>query len=284
MSYQLDSELLRTFVVIAEVGSFTQATKIVHRTQSTISMQMKKLEEIVGQALFLREARGVKLTPDGLMFLEHARRIVKLLEQAEKSFESNLIKGVVKIGIPEEYGLTKLPNILAIFTENFPNVQISVRCEPSDNFIQYIDNGELDLAVIVSDPGCECGDILFHDPTVWATSKKHLTHEKEPLPLAVFEKDCQWREWALKAMDQAGRDYRIVYSSASVAGVQAAVTSGLAVAVLGRSTLPNGVRSLTRDEGFPQLPGVNITLQTSSESQSEAVESMASAILNSFQM
>ncbi|MCK5836156.1 MAG: LysR family transcriptional regulator [Desulfobacula sp.] len=284
MNGRLDSELLRTFVAIAEVGSFTQATKVVYRTQSTISMQMKKLEEILGHALFLREARGVKLTPDGTMFLENARRIVKLLDQAEKSFESRRIKGIVKIGIPEEYGSTTLPNVLASFSENFPNVQISVRCEPSENFVQSIDNRDLDLAVVISDPGYERGEILFHDPTVWATSKHHLTHEEEPLPLAVFEKGCQWREWALKAMEQVDRNYRIVYSSASVAGVQAAVTSGLAVAVLGQSTLPKGVRSLTRNEGFPKLPGVNVTLQKSAEKPSEAVECMVLAILNSFQV
>jgi len=284
MNNRLDSELLRTFVAIAEVGSFSRATEVVYRTQSTISMQMKKLEEILGHVLFLREARGVKLTPGGEMFLENARRIVKLLDQAEKSFKSKRIKGIVKIGIPEKYGSTTLPNVLASFSENFPNVQISVRCEPSDNFVQYIDNRELDLAVVVSDPGYERGEILFHDPTVWATSKQHFTHEKDPLPLAVFEKGCQWREWALKAMEQIGRNYRIVYSSASVAGVQAAVTSGLAVAILGKSTLPTGVRSLTRKEGFPKLPGVNVTLQKNAERQSEAVKCMALAILNSFQV
>ncbi len=284
MDNRLDSELLRTFVAVADVGGFTRATKVVHRTQSTISMQMKKLEEILGQALFLREARGVKLTPDGLTFLENARRIVTLLDQAEKSFESKHVKGIVKIGIPEEYGLTKLPNILANFSENHPNVQISVRCEPSENFVQYIDRKELDLAVVVSDPGYERGAILFHDPTVWVTSKQHLTHEMEPLPLAVFESGCLWRDWALRALEQVDRNYRIVYSSASVSGVQAAVTSGLAVAVLGQSTLPIGVRSLTQNEGFPKLPGVNVTLQKSEERQSEAVEYMVTAIINSFQV
>jgi DNA-binding transcriptional LysR family regulator len=283
METRLDSELLRTFVAIVETGSFTRASEVVCRTQSAISMQIKRLEEIVGQALFMRKARGVSLTSAGETLLESAHRILKLLDKAEKSLNNKRIEGIVRVGIPEEYGSTVLPNVLAGFSENFSNVQVSVRCEQSENFPLYIDRGGLDLAVVVSDPGDEQGEILFHDQTVWATSKRHFTHEENPLPLAVFERGCLWRAWALKAMDQIARSYRIAYSSASVAGIQAAVLSGLAVAVLGQSTLPIGTRSLTRDEGFPRLPGVNITLQKRAGLQSEAVECMALAIVNAFQ-
>jgi len=212
METRLDSELLRTFVAIADTGSFTRASDVVYRTQSAISMQIKKLEEIVGQALFVREARGVTLTSAGETLLESARRILKLLDKAEKSFNNKRVEGIVRVGIPEEYGSTILPNVLASFSEDFPGIQISVRCEPSESFPQYIDRGGLDIAVVVCDPGDERGEILFHDPTVWATSKRYLAHEENPLPLAVFEKGCLWRDWALKAMDQIDRSYRIAYS------------------------------------------------------------------------
>ncbi len=283
METRLDSELLRTFVAIADTGSFTRASDVVFRTQSAISMQIKKLEEIVGESLFIREARGVSLTYNGETLLESARRILKLLDNAEKSFDKRRVEGIVRVGIPEEYGSTVLPNVLASFSEDFPGVQISVRCEPSESFPQYIDQGSLDIAVVVCDPGDERGEILFYDPTVWATSKRNLAHEENPLPLAVFEKGCLWRDWALKAMDQIDRSYRIAYSSASVAGIQAAVSSGLAVALLGQSTLPVGARSLTQSEGFPRLTGANITLQQRVGLQSEAAEFMALAIVNAFQ-
>lgn len=283
METRLESELLRTFVAIAETGSFTRAADVVYRTQSAISMQIKKLEGITGQALFIREARGVALTSAGETLLENARRILKLLDKAEKSFRNKHIEGVVRVGIPEEYIPTVLPKMLADFSENYPGIQVSVHSEPCKVFPKYIDEGNLDLAVVFSNPGEEKGEILFYDPVVWATSKKLLVHEEDPLPLALFENDCIWRAWALEAMDRMARSYRIAYSSASVAGVQAAVASGLAVAVLGKSTLPEGARVLTHNDGFPRLPGSNITLQQKAGRQSEAVEFMARSIINAFQ-
>lgn len=283
MKARLDSELLRTFVAVADTGGFTRASDVVYRTQSAISMQIKKLEEIVDKPLFIREARGAALTTAGEALLENARRILTLLDKTEKTFNKKRVAGIVRVGIPEEYGSTILPKVLETFSEDFPDIQVSVRCEPSESFPQCIDRGALDIAVVVCDPGDERGEILFHDPTVWATSKRHLAHEKTPIPLAVFEKGCLWRDWALSEMDRMARSYRIAYSSASVAGIQAAVLSGLSVAVLGQSTLPPGTRSLKRKEGFSRLPGSNITLQQKSGPQSDAIESMSLAIVEAFQ-
>lgn len=285
MAPPLDSDLLRTFLAIADTGSFTRAAETVGRTQSAVSMQMKRLEAAVGRPLFAREARGVRMTDPGEQLLAEARRIVRLLDRAADSLRGPPVEGAVRIGVPEEYGATLLPGVLARFADRHPGVQVSVRCETSQAFAPALERGELDLAVIVSDHGgserASRGEVLFHDPTVWATSARHLAHERDPLPLAMFEQGCWWRDWALRALDERGRAYRVAYASASTAGIQAAVASGLAVGVLGHSTLPPGVRPLGPEEGFSDLPGATIVLRLG-RGGSNAVASMAAAIREAF--
>jgi len=281
MAPKLDSDLLRTFAAIADSGSFTGAADLVGRTQSAVSLQMKKLERTVGQPLFLREARGVRLTAAGETLLTRARPILRQLDGAAEALCGGPVEGAVRVGVPEEYGASVLPVVLARFAERHPGVQVTVRCETSLNFAPALERGELDLAVIVSDRGQAQGEILLHDPTVWVTSARHLTHERDPLPLALFESGCWWRDWSLKALDDQGLRYRIAYASASVAGIQAAVGSGLAVGVLGQSTLPPGTRRLGEAEGFRELPASTVVLRTAG-SVSEATRSMADAIREAF--
>lgn len=282
MNRRLDSDLLRTLVAIADGGSFTRAAESVHRTQSAISMQVKKLEEIVGQPLFIRARRGVVLTGQGEALLANARMILRLLDKTAESLRVDMLEGSVSVGIPEEYGSTVLPGVLARFAENHPAVQVTVRCEPSPGLDEALDRGELDLAVIVVDSGNGTGEILLHDPTIWVTSGKHATHREDPVPVAMFERGCWWRDWALKALHDQGRRYRIAYTSASAAGLQAAVTSGLAIAVLGQSTVPAGARALTADEGFTNLPGSSVTLRQRAGASSRAISGMAAAIREAF--
>lgn len=281
MTPRLDSDLLRTFAAIADSGSFTAAAALVGRTQSAVSLQMKKLERTVGRPLFHREARGVRLTAAGEALLIRARPILRQLDRAAEALRGGPVEGAVRVGVPEEYGATLLPGVLARFAERHPGVQVTVRCETSLNFAPALERGALDLAVIVSDRGQAHGEILLHDPTVWVTSARHLTHERDPLPLALFESGCWWRDWSLKALDDQGVSYRIAYSSAGVAGIQAAIGSGLAVGVLGQSTLPAGTRRLTEAEGFRELPASTVVLRTAGGA-SQAVQSMADAIRDAF--
>ena len=283
MDIPLDSNLLRTFVTIADSGSFTRAAETIRRTQSAISLQVKKLEEAVGQPLFARGARGVSLTPAGERLLSDSRRILRLLDEAAARLAGDAVAGQVSIGIPEEYGSHLLPGILARFAEVHPGVEVSVRCEPSDGFAAAIDCGGLDLAVMAADPGEERGAILLHDPILWVASEKHGAQERDPLPLAMFERGCWWRDRALEALGRTGRRYRVAYASASVAGVQAAVSSGLAVGVLGRGTLPAGARTLGEAEGFPRLPVSTVVLRQRPGPLPAATRRMAETITRAFQ-
>jgi len=260
MSAQLDPDLLRTFVAIVDAGGFTAAAQQVHRTQSAVSMQVRRLETLLDRALFQREGRGVQLTPDGEAMLGYARRLLKLHDEALAVLARPDLSGLVRLGTPDDYVGRFLPDILVRFARAFPRVQVEVHCEPSVNLRRLLAEDRLDLALITCTPGAETGEVLRREPTVWATAERHLAHEDEPLPLALFQAGCPFRDWALAGLSGLGRPYRIAYTSASISGVLAAVTAGLAVTVLGRSVLPAGVRPLGAAEGFPPLPPASITL------------------------
>lgn len=282
MPTPLDSDQLKTFVAIADSGSFTAAARTVNRTQSAVSMQMKRLEQSLGHRLFTRGARGVVPTTEGESLLGRARRVMRLLDEAAESLQAPPLEGRVRIGLPEEYGANVLPRILADFAAAQPGVQVSVRCGWSPDLSQAVEQGELDLAIVVCDQGTASGEVLLHDPTVWVTSDRHLVHEAEPLPLAMFEVGCWWRDWALRLLDAQDRAYRIAFTSPSIAGIQAAVSAGLAVGLLGASTRPKHSRILTEADGFKPLPGSHVLLRRAPGRPTAAMDGMAQSIIEGF--
>ncbi len=286
MATDLDSELLRTFVTIADSGGFTRAAERVHRTQSAVSMQMKRLEETIGRPLFERNGRGVQLTPEGSTLLGYARRIVGLQQEALTALSQPEMVGSVCVGCPDDYVMRFMPGILARFAAHYPRVQVEVVCESSSRLVKSIadpDSG-LDLALVTREVGgVEDGQIVRSEPVVWATSASHVAHELDPLPLALFETGCFFRAWALKKLEQQGRAWRIAYTSPSIAGIQAAVSAGLAVTILARSILPAGVRELTPAEGFEKFPNASIALLRAREpGASPVVDALAGYIAEGF--
>jgi DNA-binding transcriptional LysR family regulator len=189
----------------------------------------------------------------------------------------------VRVGTPDDYVDRFLPEILARFARAFPRVQVEVLCETSANLRPLLAEDRLDLAVITAGctPGGETGEVLRREPVVWATAERHLAHEQEPLPLALFQSGCLFRDWALASLDGSGRPYRIAYTSASFSSILAAVKAGLAVTTLCRSVLPAGVRPLGVGEGFPPLPQTAIALHRG-KPVSAVAECLAGYIRESF--
>lgn len=282
MEPNLESDLLRTFVAIAENGSFTAAADTVSRTQSAISMQMKRLEDIVGDALFVRQSRGVSLTGPGEKLLTDSRRIITLLDQTQASLRSEQLNGRVRIGIPDQYGVSVLPGVLGKFAANNPGVEVTVRCGGSDGLDADLNSGRLDLVVVFEETVRPDSEILTNDPTVWVTSNDYCMHECDPIPVAVYEKDCWCRDWALESLSQQEQNYRLAFTSDSIDGLQAAVTSGLAIAPLSRSNIPDNCRELTRDDGFWNYLTSNVVLRHKAGPRSEATESMAATLREAF--
>lgn len=283
MSTNLPTELLRTFLAIADSGNFSLAAEQINRTQSAVSMQIKRLEELVEKPLFKRDSRNLKLTADGLTLLGYARRILKLNEEAVSLLKRPELCGWVKIGLPDDYATRFLPEILAGFSRTHPRVQVEVTCEPSSQLKLRMKRRELDLAMTTSAVSEEENSLLLrHDPMVWATSVQHLQHEETPLPLALFPDDCYCRSWATKALEEAGIEYRIAYTSPSIMGLQAAVIAGLAVTAISHSIIPPGMRQLTTEEGFPALPRASFLLHRNPESQHCVVDSLEEHICKAF--
>ncbi|CDX38345.1 LysR family transcriptional regulator [Mesorhizobium sp. ORS 3359] len=280
----LDSDLLRTFVAVAETGNFTRAAEKAGRTQSAVSMQMKKLEDMVGDNLFERGSRGVALTRRGGELIANARRIVSLLDETAASLVAPPLGGLVRIGIPAEYGRSILSRALGEFAKRHPRVEVTVRYAHSDSQVRALATGELDLAVVFEWEGSSGGEVLMHDPTVWVTSTLHRMHEERPVPIALYSRNGWCRDFAIKSLQQRGLDYRVAYTSDTNGGLTLAVTSGLAIAPISRSNIPPDCRELTAADGFGDIDSSNVVLHRNPLATGEAIDGMENAIRDAFML
>lgn len=273
----IDSDLLRTFLAVAEAGNVTYAANVLGRTQSAISVQIRKLENALSVRLFDRQARGMALTEQGHALLPAAQKAVFELDRIGDLF-SKPLTGRIRAGIPDDYGTHILEKVLASFAERHPGVEVFVRCEFSVNFPEAIRRGDLDLAIYAAEPTASIGKLLFKEPTVWAANAAMALDPNEPVPLALFNRDCWWRDAATDALEKAGHSYRVAYSSESVAGVKAAIGAGLAVGVLAVSTVDDTMRVLGKREGYPPLPSSSLVLLQSEKADTIVAQAMESAL------
>ena len=280
MTALLDIDQLKTFVAIAETGSFTRAAEVVHKTQSAVSMQMKRLEERIGRPIFERDGRASKLTNEGERLLDYARRIVKLSAEAVSSISKAGLSGGVKLGVPDDYADRYLPEIMAGFSRSHPDVELTVQCEPTIELDRLIDRGELDLAIVTHDAASRPSEVIRRERMLWVSSSRHAVHQEDPLPLALTrpigtERECPWRRAALPLLENLGRPYRILYTSRNSSALGAAVLAGLAVSVFPESALRPGMRVLGPSDGFPALPSFDIGLLRNPHERSELAEALA---------
>ncbi|WP_311969145.1 LysR substrate-binding domain-containing protein [Pseudomonas baltica] len=278
----IDSEVLRTFVAIADEGGFTKAGEKVNRTQSAVSMQMKRLEEdVLQRQLFERDGRQLRLTAEGQILLGYARRILKLHSEVFTTLREPHMVGTVRVGTPDDYAMRFLPGILSGFAQAYPLVQVEVHCETSTQLLQ---RNDLDLTIVTRRPGSEMGQLLRHERFVWAEANGFAPHEQQPMPLAMFNTDCFCREWACNALDAGDKPYRIAYSSPSLSAIMAVVSAGLAVTAQLQSLIPADMRILGEREGLPLLPTANIMLLRNPATQSPMTECLADHIAEGFKL
>lgn len=279
----LEPDLLRSLVAIAETGSFTAAAQHVHRTQSAVSMQIKRLEELIGRPLFTRDGRCVALTRDGERLLGHARRILQAHRAALAEFDDDALEGTLVLGAPDDFASTFLPRILASFAQAHPRATVELVCRPSSELVRALAVRSIDLTLVTQGSGERGGTVVRHESIVWVTSPLHAAHEQIPLPLAAFAPDCLFRRAMLDGLARQGRASRIAFTSVSFAGILAAVGSGLAVGTLLRSTVPAGLRVLDERHGMPALPTVGIVLAQAAPDPSPLVRRLEEAILAHFE-
>ena len=258
MSAPLDLDQLQTFIAIVDSGSFTKAADRVYKTQSAVSMQMRRLEERIGKQLFIKDGRGNRLTVEGEKLLNYARRIIRLNNEAIAAFDDNRLEGMLRIGTPDDYADRYMPEIIGRFAKTHPNVELYIVCEPSVDLAERMHKGELDIALVTHNPRERMSDVVRTEPLCWVGSANHPIRDDAPVPLAVGRRDCQWRQLACSALDAVGREHQILFTSWSCTVVAAAVLAGMAVSVMPESALRTGMKVLSHADGFPALPPVQI--------------------------
>ena len=276
---RLDSEHLRTFLAIAEAGSVTGGAERINRSQSAASLQMRRLENVVGKPLFRRHGRGVTLTQAGDRLLPVARRVTQSLDATLADLRGEGLKGKLRVGLSDDRSRSALAAIVADFAARHPDVELEVHCALGAGFGAAIKAGTLDLAVHeVPEPGG--GDeVLREDELVWMCRRDRDFDAAEVLPVAVFDRDCWWREAALSGLGSAGRTYRIVFTSESGIGVRAAVRAGIAAGLLNVSV---------KEHALAPLPDLTLrhasylVLQTAQGVKGAAFEAMREAIRTAF--
>ena len=260
----LDLELLRSFVSVVDAGGFTRAGERVHRTQSTVSQQIKRLEDDIGRPLLNRSGRQVVPTEDGERLLSYARRLLSLAEEARDVLARPTNEGAVRLGIPEDFAAYRLTKLLASCSRSRPGLRLDVRADQSVYLRRDLERGELDLALLKRNAGEKGGIAVWPERVHWVTSKAHpVTQKFESVPLIFFPAGCLYRTRAIHAIESAGRSWHMAYTSSSLSGIQAAVAAGLGLSILPDMAIQADHRKLTAKDGFAPIDKTEVALMAS---------------------
>ncbi|WP_047307714.1 LysR family transcriptional regulator [Rhodopseudomonas palustris] len=257
----LDLELLRSFVSVVEAGGFTRAGERVHRTQSTVSQQIKRLEDDLGRQLLDRSGKDVIPTEAGERLLSYARRLLALAEEARDVVARPGNEGAVRLGIPEDFALYRLPRLLGSFSRARPGLRLDVRADQSLNLKRDLERGDLDLALLKRETGGSGAIAVWPERVYWVNSTNHPCNAKaSSVPLIFFPGGCLYRTRAIHAIETTGRRWHMAYTSSSLAGIQAAVAAGLGLSILSEISIQADHRKLTARDGFPPIDRTELAL------------------------
>ncbi|WP_255468587.1 LysR substrate-binding domain-containing protein [Reyranella sp. CPCC 100927] len=258
MPRNLDTDLLRAFIAVADTGGFTRAAGVLNCTQSAVSMQIKRLEGIIRSELVIRSNKGLRLTTIGEGVLDYARRIVLLNDQIVETVLDRRTNGVVRIGLMEDYATAVIPPLVKRFLAAYPNIYVEVHTGLSAHMRNQIGK-QYDLVLAMEAAGGGSGELLRTERPVWARAPT-MPADHDTVPVALYPRDCVFRDLMIESLEAAGRAWRIAYHSPSISAVQAAVKEGIALGVFKASTLPAPLRRLSPSDGFGEMPCVDIVL------------------------
>lgn len=258
----LDIDLLRCFVTIADTGSFTRAGERLGRTQSAISLQLKRLEAQAGRTLFRRSPRSLAITPEGERLIGPARQILRLHDATLAEMFEPDIAGSVRIGVPEDFATAHLPAVLAAFAEAHPLVELEVTCDLTLNLLDRFHAGGFDLVLVKRQPAQDVqeGMRVWREPLVWVARDRQAAANFARVPLVVSPEPCVYRKRATEALEAMGRPWRVAYTSTSLAGSLSAVKAGLGITVLPLEMVPATLTAVGPDAGLPPLYDTEIAL------------------------
>lgn len=250
----LDTDQLRSFMAIVDTGSFTRAAERVHKTQSAVSMHIRRLEEQLGRALFVKNGRGVRLSGDGERLVEYAREMLRIEAEAMMQVGQKGLAGQVRLGIPDDYAEVFMPAIMEGFARKHPFVEVSVICEGSLALAERIRGHELDIALVTDCEAIHNVEVVREEPLVWVAHPRFALTPNEPVPLALGAVTCQWRHMAEAALNAANRDFRILLTSNNYSAIEPMIRTRLALSVLPRGAVREGMKVLGKADGLPELP------------------------------
>ncbi len=278
----LDADALRTFVAVCETGSFRSAQVVVHRSPAAISGRIAKLERQIGRPLFDRHGRSVLLNDDGKALLSYARRMLSLNGEIAARFGARQTAGRVRFGAPDDYGTRWLPAILKTFAQTYPAIEISVVLGPSSEILAQVESEKLDVGLVTlaeTDPRTP-GTIVHQERLLWLGAASGAAAYRTPIPLALADETCAWRQAAIEACTKADRPFRIALTSEHSAGQVAAVTADFAVAPLPESMLGSGLEEIGL-EALPALPDYTVRLVARSNAEA-AVGALENSVREAF--
>ena len=262
----LDLDLLRSFVSVVDTGGFTRAGERVHRTQSTVSQQIRRLEEIFGRPLLHRDGKRITPTEGGERLLSYARRLLALAEEARDVVSRPTGDGVVRLGISQDFAAYRLTEMLSDFARSRPGLRLHVRCGKSAQLRSALERRDLDVALLKRDMEEGGGIAAWPERLHWITSRRHpIDFRRDSLPLAVFEQGCLYRNRAINALETVGRAWHIAYTSPNVFGIQAAVSAGLGVSILPEAAILPDHNVLGAGDGFPPITDTEVALVAAPE-------------------
>lgn len=249
----LDTDQLRSFLAIVDTGSFTRAAERVHKTQSAVSMHIRRLEEQLGCGLFLKQGRGVRLSGEGERLIDYARKMLQTEAAALAALAGKGLAGRVRLGMPDDYAEPFLANILTAFSHRNPLVEVMVVCEASRSLAKRVEVSDLDLALVTACNDIHGIEIVREEPMVWVAGPRTSIDTGKPLPLALGNDICDWRKMTLDALHNAGLSARLLVASNNYAAIAPVVRAGLALTVLPLGAVESGLRIVGEAEGLPPL-------------------------------
>jgi len=274
-----DPVLLRTFVAVAETLSFTRAGELLDLSQPTVSQQIRKLEVAAGRQLVARDTRAVALTDNGDAMLGFARSILAAHDQAAAYFTGSAMRGRLRFGSADDLALTQLPQVLRDFRQLYPQINLELTVNQSGVLARRLQAGQLDLVYIKQEPDQPDGRIVRRERLVWVAHKSLQVEPDQPVPLIVYQAPSLSRTAAIRALEDAGRTWRITCNVREINGVLAALRAGIGVAVFPQSLIPADLVPVTAAFGLPTLGEVDFALLDNPRAAREPVDALVSAIV-----
>jgi DNA-binding transcriptional LysR family regulator len=273
----LDLDTLRTLAVAHDRGGLAQAAEYLGRTPSAISLQMKRLQDDLGTAIFRKRGRGLALTEAGETALSYARRILALNDELLDTMQGANLAGLIRVGCPQDFAAI-LPAVLSHFTELYPRMQIELLVEGNASLLEGIQKSRIDLAVVIGQEGTDHGQGIGELEIVWIASSTFSPPHKQPLPLAMLGPQCAFRRRALQRLEAANIPYRIAANSLSLNGLWAALLGGLGVTARTAINLPEGLTFSGSLYRLPSLGTMPVTLQRNARATGDSADRMASLL------